>query len=163
RGGVGVRESGGHVRPAGAATPPRAGRPVTPPPPGRRRGRRRGGGPPPAGGGAGPPPPPPPPPPPRRPPRPPPPPPPPPPPAPPAARPGGPPPAPPQVVQVLGPSAGRHWDLVTGLAFTPDGKHLLSAGRDGLVCVRDAKTLACLDSLRIPGGAGALALSADGL
>ncbi len=67
-----------------------------------------------------------------------------------------------EVVQVLGTSAGRHRDGVSGLAFTPDGKHLLSAGHDGVVFVRDGDTLACKDALRLGSPATALALSPDG-
>jgi WD40 repeat protein len=45
---------------------------------------------------------------------------------------------PPELVAVLGGTRLKHADVVRGLAYSPDGKQLASAGRDGRVVVWDA-------------------------
>lgn len=55
-----------------------------------------------------------------------------------------------------------HADGVQVFAFSPDGSRLVSAGRDRLLRVWDAKTGAPLASLALPAQPSALAFSADG-
>jgi anti-sigma factor RsiW len=46
-----------------------------------------------------------------------------------------------ELVAVLGEHRGRHWEIITCVTFSPDGKRAASCGYDGLVYVWDADTL----------------------
>lgn len=49
-----------------------------------------------------------------------------------------------------------HGDLISALAFTPDGQRLISGGFDGMVCVWDLKTFTMVKKInhRLPGADG---------
>jgi WD40 repeat protein len=68
-----------------------------------------------------------------------------------------------ELVAVLGECRGRHWGIVTALAYQPRGKLLASGGGDGVVRLWDADTLRLRAILRgHRGAARALAFSPDG-
>lgn len=57
----------------------------------------------------------------------------------------------------------RHGGQVTGLAFSPDGSRLASAGTDRQLCLWDSESGALLEGYRLPGGTPAmLVFTGDG-
>lgn len=60
-------------------------------------------------------------------------------------------------------SKAAHSDMVTHLLYSPDGRYLVSGGRDGWLLIRDSHTNTVVHALDLDGdGVNALALSADG-
>src|SRR5262249_50668656 len=55
-----------------------------------------------------------------------------------------------------------HRGTVSGVAFSPDGKRLASAGEDGTVVMRDVTTDREIFRLRVPAPARTVVFSADG-
>jgi serine/threonine protein kinase/WD40 repeat protein len=67
-----------------------------------------------------------------------------------------------ELVAVLGGTRLKHADVVLGLAYSPDGRLLASAGRDGQVVVWDPRDGQRRHTLELPGPASAVAFTPDG-